>query len=365
MKTFRLTPIIIIAVLTSILLGSCEKESPAPDSFIGVLKSTAADYDFSDAVTVYGPLKIERSNSTPAAIINEIQLPDYECYEPVFLVEILSGTSDGSNSVSSAVIKINDEIILSQSDFNNKTLYYSSVLELPENITLEVKINGQPADFVTVEIKGMKICSECGGAFIDERDGREYKTVQIGDQCWMAENLAYLPQVSPKTAYSTVSPTYHVYQYLGTNISEAKSTDNYKNFGVLYNFPAAMESCPEGWHLASDEDWKELEIYIGMSQSEADKIAAWRGTDEGYQLKSASGWISDGNGIDKYGFTILPAGYRSASGGFSSLGYSAYYTMMGETSSILRSLNYSRGTVSRENGESARAYGFSVRCIKD
>ena len=67
----------------------------------------------------------------------------------------------------------------------------------------------------------------------------------------------------------------------------AKSTENYQTYGVLYNWPAVMTEgiCPSGWNISSDEEWIELEMYLGMSESEANSTG-WRGSGEGYKLSS-------------------------------------------------------------------------------
>jgi len=110
--------------------------------------------------------------------------------------------------------------------------------------------------------------------FKDSRDGKIYKTVTIGEQTWMAENLAYLPRVvGPKTGSNT-APYYYVYGYDGTDVAAAKATKNYQIYGVLYNWPASMNGgassgtnpsdiqgvCPTGWHLCqvmqSGNNWK-------------------------------------------------------------------------------------------------------------
>lgn len=114
------------------------------------------------------------------------------------------------------------------------------------------------------------------GTFTDPRDGNTYKQVQIGTQIWMAENLKYLPSVNNSSYYSNTSPYYYVYDYEGYNVNEAKSTFNYNTFGVLYNWPAAMNGhtsshaipsgvqgvCPSGWHLPSKGEWENLIRYL-------------------------------------------------------------------------------------------------------
>ena len=96
-----------------------------------------------------------------------------------------------------------------------------------------------------------------------DADGKTYKTVKIGNQWWMAENLAYLPSVGPYDIQSVINPMYYVYDYLGTNVNEAKATENYRTYGVLYNWPAAKSACPIGWHLPSDEEWRDWKYFWG------------------------------------------------------------------------------------------------------
>ena len=133
------------------------------------------------------------------------------------------------------------------------------------------------------------------GQFTDNRDGKTYKTVNIGTQIWMAENLNY-----------ETSDGSWFYDSIPYNAS---------TYGRLYNWETANNACPSGWHLPSDDEWKQLEMTIGMSQSDADDIN-WRGTDEGTKLKAVSGWSRNGNGTDEYGFTALPGGYLSSSNDF-------------------------------------------------
>jgi len=70
----------------------------------------------------------------------------------------------------------------------------------------------------------------------------------------MAENLKYLPSVVGPYAASTSEPYYYVYGYYGNNVNDAKSTNNYQTYGVLYNWPASFDACPVGWQLPSDDE---------------------------------------------------------------------------------------------------------------
>ncbi len=200
---------------------------------------------------------------------------------------------------------------------------------------------------------------------VDE-DGNNYAVVTIGTQTWMAENLKYLPSVSTSSDNSYVDPYYYVYDYEGTSVSEAKATDNYKTYGVLYNWPAALNACPSGWHLPTDNEWKTLEMHLGMSQSEANQTGWHRGTDEGKKLKSTSGWYDNGIGTDEVGFSAFPGGYRGYYGGFYDLGEDGYWwsaTADGSTFGWFRHLYYKFDEVHRFSFN--KPYGYSVRCVRD
>ena len=199
-------------------------------------------------------------------------------------------------------------------------------------------------------------------------EGQSYATVQIGAQCWFAENLKYLPSVSPSTNGSKTDPYYYVYDYQGTNVSEAKATTNFQTYGVLYNWTAALTACPPGWHLPSDDEWKILEISLGMSLSEANNTF-WRGTDEGGKMKETgtAHWQSPNTGAtNSSGFTALAGGYRDGYGAFSYLGYRCYWwPSSGYTGSTawFRGMLNNNSQVYRYHG--SKMLGLSVRCLKN
>lgn len=146
------------------------------------------------------------------------------------------------------------------------------------------------------------------GSFTDSRDSKVYNTVTIGDLTWMAENLAYLPEVCASDAECG----YWVYDYTGTDVSAAKATSNYSEYGVLYNFETAKDACPAGWHLPSDYEWSYLEVYLGMSIT-ATIGEGPRGTNQGGKMKGTGTvlWNDPNTGATNIsGFTALPGGMR-------------------------------------------------------
>jgi uncharacterized protein (TIGR02145 family) len=180
---------------------------------------------------------------------------------------------------------------------------------------------------------------DCGDNFIDPRDSNIYPTVQIGTQCWMKKNLAYLPSVVGPGTGSATTPYYYVYNYTGTDVSAAKATSNYTTYGVLYNWPAAITACPTGWHLPTDAEFTTLTNTTGNSKA---------------GLISAE-W-----------FNNLFAGYRYTGGSFYDIGSDASFWSSSASSSSdawLRDLPTSYSTVYRSNYN--KAYGFSVRCLRD
>jgi uncharacterized protein (TIGR02145 family) len=207
------------------------------------------------------------------------------------------------------------------------------------------------------------------GIFTDTRDDHEYRWVRIGSQVWMAENLAYLPSVSPSDDGSEEEARYYVYGYESTEPAEAKMMDTYLEFGVLYNWPATEKVCPKGWHLPTDNDWMVLEKHLGISESEVYE-QTWRSSGGvGGQLKDRSEayWSAPNEGAtDAVGFKALPAGDRFSRGGFTSLGNGAFFwssTESDSTRSFYRGLSYASPGVIR--GGYARSNAMSVRCLKN
>jgi uncharacterized protein (TIGR02145 family) len=199
----------------------------------------------------------------------------------------------------------------------------------------------------------------CGYAFIDPRDSNIYPTVQIGDQCWMAKNIAYLPSVVGPGTVSITTPYYYVYGYDGTDVAQAKATTNYTTYGVLYNWPAALTACPASWHLPSDAEYKTLEMYLGMTQAQAD-ATGYRGNDEGMKL------ITYNPGYNSSGFTALMAGYRSIqNGAFCNIGtLTDYWTSTADsTAAYWRHLELADVQVHRDSYN--KGFGCSVRCLKN
>ena len=192
--------------------------------------------------------------------------------------------------------------------------------------------------------------------------GNTYKSVIIGDQEWMAENLR-------TTKYSDGTPIPNVTDETEWYNDTTGAWCHYDNdnkydtiYGKLYNWYAVETSklCPTGWHVPTDSEWTELTDYLYSNGYSGE---------EGKVLKATSGWDDDGNGTDNYGWNGLPGGYRYGLGDFYSIGsisswwsssyYDTYFSSYAETRNLLNSFD----DVSL--GSNFKMFGHSVRCLKD
>jgi uncharacterized protein (TIGR02145 family) len=205
--------------------------------------------------------------------------------------------------------------------------------------------------------------------FTDLRDGNHYNAVKIGNQIWMVENLKFLPNVIEFSTCSVTTPYYYVYGYDGTVVANAKATANYTTYGVLYNWPAAMNGqsssnanpsgvqgvCPAGWHLPSDAEWTELNDYLGGTNVAGGKL----------KETGTTHWASPNTGAtNETGFYALPGGYCYCYGfvGASAFGYwwSSTYTSGGGSALVM-----SYGGEWLAMYDNNWSNGFSVRCVRD
>lgn len=177
--------------------------------------------------------------------------------------------------------------------------------------------------------------------FTDVRDGQVYGKLFYGNKTWMAENLNY------------TSPIYVSYL-------------NIEAYGRLYKWEGAMNVCPAGWHLPTDNEWKLLELELGMTLEEVE-LEDFRGTDQGKMLKSTTGWYENMEGFNSSGFSGFAAGSKSVSNGqFYGEGIFASWWTASEEDSVNA---WNRWLTIDSTQVSRNAYGkehsYSVRCVKD
>lgn len=221
------------------------------------------------------------------------------------------------------------------------------------------------------EFEGDKVCFKVGisSCISLMYDGYSYHVVQVGNQCWFAENLRTsryrngdeIPVISRGVVWAS--------QLQGARSIYLNDEDYAWNYGYLYNWYAISDNrglCPSGWHVPSDEEWMKLENHLGMSPTEVNQSFG-RGRTEGAQMKASPTDSLHWNGINSSGFSCLPGGYRDfVDGKFhhgNDLGYWWSSSQHGTINAWYRFLSTKNSNVARMN--SSMRNGFSVRCVRD
>ena len=191
--------------------------------------------------------------------------------------------------------------------------------------------------------------------FKDDRDGQTYRTVQIGSQVWMAENLNYETDFS--SCYKNVESNCAKYGRLYRWAAAVGKSESECGYGKICSLPSGniQGVCPSGWHLPDTTEWYALFSAVG-----GQRVA-------GTKLKSTSGWYSSGNGTDAFSFSALPAGYRGGSYGiYNNVAYNAEFWSSTEHDSdyackmnLVYDIDIAYLYCSNKDNE------YSVRCLKD
>ena len=206
---------------------------------------------------------------------------------------------------------------------------------------------------------------------VTDVDGNVYTTVEIGNKKWFAENLK-------TTTYKDGTPIPTVtndadWEFLTTPALCWFNNDSsyLQRFGCLYNWYVVntQNLCPTGWHVATDKDWEELEIALGMDSTDVKKNN-WRGSNQGNQLKAdTSLWINgilgDSTSFAISGFKAMPGGIRGTNGGFDGNGaFTGWWTATTDNYSyaIYRKIT-SYGDVFK--GSEDKRAGYSIRCVNN
>jgi uncharacterized protein (TIGR02145 family) len=199
-------------------------------------------------------------------------------------------------------------------------------------------------------------------------DNNNYPVIQINTQIWMAENLkttsyndhTAIPNVTDPTAWINLTgPGYCWY------LNDIGYKDTY---GALYNWHTGNTGklCPTGWHVPTDAEFQILELSLGMPLAQVG-LEDWRGTDQGDQLKTTTGWKDAGNGTNASGFSAVPSGYREHYGGnfYAILAVNMWWTstIVDTDYGYYRQLYWTNSDIWRQH--TSFTSGGSVRCVKN
>ncbi|MBR3799201.1 MAG: fibrobacter succinogenes major paralogous domain-containing protein [Bacteroidales bacterium] len=221
-----------------------------------------------------------------------------------------------------------------------------------------------------------------GTGVYDERDGNSYCSIMIGEQEWLAENMRYLPSVNFYSDASVVDAKYYVYGYDGEDVETAKENPNYAEYGAWYNWKAALTACPAGWHLPSDDEWTELEVYLQNNgynfddyiDTDSDRethnvIAKSLASTSGWvesDVENSPGWLQPKNNTSS--FNGKPAGHRWVDSQFMGIGLYGFWwsstTQSGDNNSAWdRKIH--NDSVAMGKTRNSKTLGFSVRCLRN
>ena len=195
---------------------------------------------------------------------------------------------------------------------------------------------------------------QCGDPL--EYQGHDYETVQIGEQCWFAENLRSENYENGDAIPAGLNSSEWTSTTSGATVIYDGNASNLEAYGRLYNWHAvddARSLCPSTWRIPSDGDWTVLTDFLGGAA-----VA-------GGQMKTTYGWNGDGNGTNSSGFSGLPGGSFASNGNFNLGGSSGYWWSASPygSSAWYRIVSYNDEAVTRNFAYQRN--GYSVRCVRD
>ena len=193
------------------------------------------------------------------------------------------------------------------------------------------------------------------GWILDSRDKHLYRTVTIGKQTWMAENLNYEVETGSSCYNDTLSNCQKYGRFYTWAAAVGKSEDEcgYGKYCNLGN-EKVRGICPEGWHLPDTTEWGELNKAVGGRET------------AGKKLKSTEGWNNGGNGTDDFGFSAVPISYREANGDYRPFGVNAFF-MSSEQDTVGNMYDFYMGHdyTKTDYGHCGKNLAFPIRCLKD
>ena len=335
-----------------------EKFKDSKYTIVGIVKESEGSADIALEVSGNGPIK---SVGLDFFQSEKDELQKYTVGSKISAYCIGRGLEDGKFTAEYCLLK--GKFIPNEKKSNDNSTNKSTAQLIEKEKPLK------DAQSPVKETAKKPVDDSPNGTFVDERDRKTYKYVTIGKMIWMAENLNF--KIEDSWCYDDKNA-------------------NCKKYGRLYNYDAAMNACPEGWHLPSLNEWKYLfsvvegkridDIGLGIMKSKvAKKLKSTSGWDEGWDDNGKR----SGNGDDTYGFAALPAGIRTIHDDFNSLGeyaffwtsteyhtaYDPKYTQLDDTEGLSKHADRI-SFVNKSDWPNFAQYGpkilgHSVRCVKN
>ena len=335
----------ILSVLSLIVIFSaCDNEE---DLFLTtIFDEITTDYLLQGDLDVYiQGEQVFRQKGKPGIDSIPIGRENLDDYENCFVLYISNG-SESVGTVSSANINLDGQELLNTSDFSGEgVLYDFEVCNLTNQSVLVVEVRGEPGSYIEIWMEGILINQETEGTFVDCRDSIEYKWIKIGNQTWMAENLAYETS-SGSWAYDNNESNVAIYGRLydwATVMNGANSSPD---------VPSGVQGiCPCEWHVPSMAEWTELSDYLGGHEVAGGKM----------KETGTIHWASPNVGAtNESGFSGLPYGSGTYCNWWSATMYDITWPNNG---AWYRTLAYNNQLFAWSNYNLDGA--MSVRCVKD
>jgi uncharacterized protein (TIGR02145 family)/uncharacterized repeat protein (TIGR02543 family) len=277
-------------------------------------------------------------------------------FQPIVTVSSTgTGASGGGNYAVGATVSINAGTAPTDYRFKNWTTTSNGVMFASANSAATTF--SMPANPVTVTANFEAVY------FTDSRNSKKYRTVRIGTQTWMTENLNI--ETAESWCYGNKPDSCAKYGRLYTWATAMNIDTSYNSKTWGGSDVKCQGVCPSGWHLPSRAEWQTLVRAVDPSAQLTS--SGWDDNNvAGRKLKSKTGWYSN-YGIDSVGFSALPGGYRSYDdGSFDNAGYHGYWwttTEYGSSSAYRRGMGYYNDHV--DEYVNYKSFGFSVRCVGD
>ena len=378
----------LIMAFTFVGCDDSSSASAGPNDETGVESSSSVEQGSSSSE------KAKSSSSDTRSDANQSSSSEKTGKSSSSSVEVQSSSNETSEKSSSSANDASSSSVKSES---SSSVTSSSSIEEPKSSSSEIEsCSSSSEDKVNCSalLEGetgwnWDVPKECRfnpdidyGTMTDERDGKVYRTVKIGDQIWMAENLNFDPgqggsgedkydwswcyDNEPKNC--DVAGRYYTWAAAIDSVKLANDEDNPKEcgYGEECGFALADSAtlvqgvCPTGWHLPSMEEWQALVVAVDANITEFSNTNA-----AGKVFKSQSGWDNNGNGTDAFGFSALPAGMRRYNGDFKYEGEKAYFWSTEDNSSNAYYMYLFYDTKFAGLNHNFKYYAMSVRCVKD
>ena len=364
MKKFKSAKLSIAAISAIIAVLSCSSDIELPPSYeqkSSSSSSTVPSDGSSSSVVHGGGSSSEVASSSSEAESSSGTVPSSSSVEP---------SSSSILPSSSSVVPSSSSVMPSSSSVlpSSSSVVPSSSSVLPSSSSSSSVVPCTASDNTETHYCSVGTLKAYGSLF-DSRNDKTYKTVVIGNQTWMAENLNYAVEESKcyGEGGEVVLGLDENYNTITKTLSNAEVQANCDMYGRLYNWNTASSRssnnnpsgirgiCPEKWHLPSKAEWEVMTDYIGGEDT------------EGKKLKATRHWEEPGNGTDDYGFSALPGGNWGSDGFFRVAGrIGDWWSTSYQTSTIL--VYVRRMHWENENASwiiDTKSALLSVRCVKD